>query len=86
MLLKYGNLMLPAAPFYENYAKLYFDAKQLKMGMNKDGGVGGGGGGWAAGCKLLVPFFQKSVKVSILANIEHCPKFLQYALIRGIIR
>ena len=78
MLLKYGNLMLPAAPFYENYAKLYFDAKQLKMGMNKDGGGGG--------CKLLVPFFQKSVKVSILANIEHCPKFLQYALIRGIIR
>ena len=76
MLLKYGNLMLPAAPFYENYAKLSFDAKQLKMGMNKDGG----------GCKLLVPFFQKSVKVSILANIEHCPKFLQYALIRGIIR
>ena len=70
MLLKYGNLMLPAAPFY-------FDAKQLKMGMNKDGG---------GGCKLLVPFFQKSVKVSILANIEHCPKFLQYALIRGIIR
>ena len=35
--------MLPAAPFYENYAKLYFDAKQLKMGMNKDGGGGGGG-------------------------------------------
>ena len=77
MLLKYGNLMLPATPFYENYAKLYFDAKQLKMGMNKDGG---------GGCKLLVPFFQKSVKVSILANIEHCTKFLQYALIRGIIR
>ena len=78
MLLKYGNLMLPAAPFYENYAKLYFDAKQLKMGMNKDGG-GGGVNFWC-------PFFKKSVKVSILANIEHCPKFLQYALIRGIIR
>ena len=52
MLLKYGNLMLPAAPFYENYAKLYFDAKQLKMGMNKDGGGGGGVNFWC-------PFFKK---------------------------
>ena len=25
-----------------------------------------------------VPFFHK--KVSFLANIEHCPKFLEYAL------
>ena len=46
MLLKYGNLMLPtghildlyrvrlsnAAPFYENYTKLYFDAKNKIFG------------------------------------------------------
>ena len=24
-----------AAPFYENYAKLYFDAKHLGKGLNK---------------------------------------------------
>ena len=58
MLLKYGNLMLPAAPFYENYAKLYFDAKQLKMGMNKDGG-GGGGGVEGGGVNFWCPFFKK---------------------------
>ena len=59
MLLKYGNLMLPAghildlycawlwnvAPFLKNYAKLYFDAKHLKKGLNR--------------VKFLVPFFQK---------------------------
>ena len=56
MLLKYGNLMLAAghildlyriAPFYENYTKLYFDAKHLKKGLNRDRG------------KFLVPLFQK---------------------------
>ena len=27
-----------AAPFYNNYAKLYFDAKHLEKGLNKGGG------------------------------------------------
>ena len=57
MLLKYGNLMLlvvhildlycvrlsNAAPFCENYTNLYFDAKHLEKGLNREGG-------------LLVPF------------------------------
>ena len=56
MLLKYGTLMLAAghildlyriAPFYENYTKLYFDAKHLKKRLNRDRG------------KFLVPLFQK---------------------------
>ena len=52
MLLKYENLILPAgctldlycvqlsstALFCENDAKLYFDAKHLEKGMNKEGG------------------------------------------------
>ena len=51
MLLKYENLMLPAghivdlyrvrllnaAPFCKNDAKLYFDAKHLKKGLDRDG-------------------------------------------------
>ena len=50
MLLKYGNLILPAghildlycvrlsnaAIFCENYTKLYFDAKHLWKGLNKE--------------------------------------------------
>ena len=55
MSLKYGNLMLPAghiidlhlvrlsnaACFCKNYAKLYFDTKHLKKGLNREGcGVG----------------------------------------------
>ena len=55
MSLKYGNLMLPAghildlylvtlsnaASFCKNYAKLYFDTKHLKKGLNREGwGVG----------------------------------------------
>ena len=82
MLLKNGNLMLPAehildlycvrllnaAPFFENYAKLYFDAKHLEKGLNRGEGV-----------TFLVPFFRK---VSFLANIERCSKFLT----RGISR
>ena len=57
-MLKYGNLMLPgghildlyrirlsnAAPFCENYTKLYFNAKQLKKGLNREGW-----GGWGRG-------------------------------------
>ena len=76
MLLKYGNLMLPArhsldlyrvrlsnvAPFYENYTKLYFDAKHKTFG----------------------DLFSK--KVPFLSKIERYPKFLDYALIRGIFR
>ena len=67
-MLKYGNLMLPgghildlyrirlsnAAPFCENYTKLYFNAKQLKKGLNREGGGVGEGR-----IKILVPFFQK---------------------------
>ena len=84
MLLKYGNLMLPAGhildlnrvwlwsaiPFFENYAKLYFDAKHLKKGLNRG--------------KIFAALFSK--KVFFLANVEHCPKVLEYALIRGIFR
>ena len=40
--------------------------------------MGGGEGGWV---NFLVPFFHK--KVPFLANIEHCPKFLEYALQKG---
>ena len=49
MLLKYGNLILPAghildlycvrlssaAHFYENYTRLYFDAKHLEKALNE---------------------------------------------------
>ena len=66
MLLKYGNLMLPAgnildlycvrlsnaAPFCENHIKLYFDANHLKKELNRCAGKG-------AGVEFLVPFFQK---------------------------
>ena len=59
MMMKYGNLMLPAghildlycirlskaSPFYENYTKLYFNLKHLKKGLNKSDGVGEGGEG-----------------------------------------
>ena len=55
-----------AAPFCQNYAKLYFDAKHLEKGLNKGGG-------------FLGLFLKK--KVPFLANIEHCPKFLEYALL-----
>ena len=64
MLLKYGNLMLPAgyildlycvqlsntAPFCENYTQLYFNAKHLKKRLNNSG--------WG-GVKFLVLFFQE---------------------------
>ena len=64
-----------AAPFCENYTKLYFDAKHLKKGLNR-GGRG-------------VTFFMSSVlfskKVPFLTNIERCPKFLEYALTRDIL-
>ena len=39
-----------AAPFCENYTKLYFDAKHLEKGLKRMGGV-----------KFLVPFFSKKV-------------------------
>ena len=85
MLLKYGNLMLPAgyildlycvrilnaAAFWENYTKLYFDVKHLEKGLNRGEG----------GVKYLVPFF---IKVPFLANFKRCPKFLEYTLTRGI--
>ena len=63
-----------AAPFCENYTKFYFDAKHLEKGLNTGcRGLGGGGG-----AKFLVLFFHK--KVSFLANIKCCPKFLVYAV------
>ena len=55
-----------AAPFYKNYVKLHFDAKHLEKGLNR-------GDFWC--------FFLKK-KVSFLANIECCPKFLEYALVK----
>ena len=58
------------APFCENYAKFYFDAKHLEKGLNV-------GVGWALFSKN-VPIFNK--KVPFLANIEGYPKFLEYAL------
>ena len=63
-----------AAPFCENYAKLYFDAKQLQKGLNRGGGNGG-----LLGLLVFkkVPFIHK--KVPFLANIKRCPKFLDCA-------
>ena len=55
-----------AAPFCENYANLYFDAKHLEKGLN------------TRELKFFGPFFHK--KVPFLANIECCPKSLEYAL------
>ena len=58
------------APFCKNYAKLYFDAKHLEKGLNRDG--------------IFEAFFLKSALfhkgVSFLANIGRCPKFLEYNL------
>ena len=54
-----------AAPSCKNYAKLYFDAKYIEKGVNR---------GW---WNFWVPFFGKS---ALLANIEHCLKFLGLAL------
>ena len=65
--------LLNAAPFCKNYTKLCFDAKHLEKGLNRE-------------VKFLVPFFQKKYpfskkkKIPFLANIECCPKFLEYAL------
>ena len=89
MLLKYENLMLPAghivdlyrvrpsnvAPFCKNDTKLYFDAKHLKKGLDRDGRRGG---------KIFGPLLLK--KVPFLTNMERYPKFLEYVLTRGIFR
>ena len=48
---------LDAASFCKNYAKLYFDAKLLEMGLNRGGEIFG------------APFFKKSV---LMANIWWC--------------
>ena len=60
------------APFCKNYTKLYFDAKHLEKGLNRRGEIFG------ALFSKKVAFFHK--KVPFLANIECCPKFLEYAL------
>ena len=52
---------LDAAPIFENYAELYFDATPRK-------------GIECEVVKFLVPLFSK--KVSFLANIGCCPNFL----------
>ena len=91
MLLKYGNLMLPAgnildlycvrlsnaAPFCENHIKLYFDANHLKKELNRCEGEGGRR-------TIFGALFSK--KEPVLANIEGCPNFLEYAVTRGISR
>ena len=59
------------APFCEKYAKLYFDTKHLEKGLNR-------GGGFGALFSKKVHFFHK--QVPLIANIECCPKFLEYAL------
>ena len=90
MLLKYGNLMLPArqisdlycvrvsnaAPFCENYTKLCFNAKKFKKGLNRGEGRKRG--------KIFGALFSK--KVSFLANVERRPRFLEYGLTRSISR
>ena len=53
-----------AAPFCKNYAKLYFDAKHLEKGLNRR-------------VNILGSVFH--IKVSFMANIEGCPKFIEYA-------
>ena len=50
-----------AAPFCENYATLYFDAKRLEKGLNREVS------------EIFGAFFQK--KVPFLADTERCPKF-----------
>ena len=52
-------------PIYENYTKLHFDAKLLKMGLNRGDEICG------------VHFFKE---VPFLVNIRCCPNFLDYAL------
>ena len=51
-----------AAPFCENYAKLYFDVKHLEKGLNR----------W---CETFDVFFFLKKK-TFLANIRCCPNFL----------
>ena len=53
--------------------KLYYDAKHLEKGLNR-----GVGEIFGALFSKKVPFFHK--KMPFLANIERCPKFLEYAL------
>ena len=59
----------------KDYAKLYFDSKYLEKGFNR-------GEGWRFlnSFSRKVFFFLRKRKVLLLANIEHCPKFLEYAL------
>ena len=52
---------LDAAPFFENYAELYYDKKHLKKVQNR-----GWGNFWCS-------FFKQS---ALLDNIGRCPKFL----------
>ena len=61
------HLTIECFPFCENYPKLYFNAKYFEKGLNRGEGV-----------KFLEPFFHK--KVPFQANIECCPRFLEYVL------
>ena len=70
------------ALFCKNYAKLYFDAKHLEKGLHWK---------WVrGGVKFLGAFFSKASffhkKVIFVANIECCPKFLEYALLRSFFK
>ena len=60
------------APFCEKCLKLSFDAKHLVKGLNR-------GGLFEALSSNKVSFFINSAP--FLANIECCPKFLEYALV-----
>ena len=55
------------APFFENYAKLYFDVKYLEKGLNRGGEIFGA--------------FFLFKKMSVLANIRCCSNFLDQALV-----
>ena len=53
-------------PLCKNYTNPYFDAKHLEKGLNSGRG------------KIFGALFSK--KLPFLANIERCPKFLEYVL------
>ena len=74
MLLKYGNLILPAGHILDLYRVRISNANPFAKIIQRFISM--------QNKKFLVAFFQK--KVPFLANIERCQKFLEYALTRGI--
>ena len=65
------NLVTDTDTDTPNYAKFCFDAKHLENGLNRGDEIFG------ALLSKKPPLFIKSV---FLANVERCPKFLEYAL------